>query len=301
MVASQLGFWKSRVLSRFIQNIWVDNDSCYGLDPARGCTHISVQFTKTPITMATQQFDKLTNSIEADTKATSFIRILMMGMMTVGACVGMTTRPAQAVSLANGRIDFAGGTAAFINGVTPASGNSFDITFNHVTPSAKVIAATGSFFTSGLFNQRTPAGTGADGSGDYDLLSAPTVSFIKPTGDDTNFTYELANDLNIEFLNRVTLTIGSGTKFRGDRNINSVQISTLDRSKSFFTQDGDRTDLSAFSFSFIDAGGGPTAVYEIVASTNTAAVPEPFTIVGTMIGGTAALRMRKKLSDAQQK
>ena len=26
------------------------------------------------------------------------------------------------------------------------------------------------------------------------------------------------------------------------------------------------------------------------------AVPEPFTIVGTLIGGTAALRMRKKLN-----
>ncbi|MCY7337684.1 MAG: PEP-CTERM sorting domain-containing protein [Chamaesiphon sp.] len=28
------------------------------------------------------------------------------------------------------------------------------------------------------------------------------------------------------------------------------------------------------------------------------AVPEPFTIIGTIIGGTAAFRMRKKLSNS---
>jgi hypothetical protein len=34
------------------------------------------------------------------------------------------------------------------------------------------------------------------------------------------------------------------------------------------------------------------------ASTGTTSVPEPFTIIGTVIGGTAAVRMRKKLKQA---
>jgi hypothetical protein len=34
------------------------------------------------------------------------------------------------------------------------------------------------------------------------------------------------------------------------------------------------------------------------ASTTSTAVPETFTIVGTLIGGTAALRMRKKLKSS---
>jgi hypothetical protein len=33
----------------------------------------------------------------------------------------------------------------------------------------------------------------------------------------------------------------------------------------------------------------------VVLSSNVTAVPEPFTIIGTLIGGTAAIRMRKKL------
>jgi hypothetical protein len=39
-------------------------------------------------------------------------------------------------------------------------------------------------------------------------------------------------------------------------------------------------------------GGFGTAIPGIPTGT---AVPEPFTIIGTLVGGTAALRMRKKL------
>jgi hypothetical protein len=38
----------------------------------------------------------------------------------------------------------------------------------------------------------------------------------------------------------------------------------------------------------------------IINSTASAAVPEPFTIIGTLVGGTAALRMRKKLKDTNK-
>jgi hypothetical protein len=40
-------------------------------------------------------------------------------------------------------------------------------------------------------------------------------------------------------------------------------------------------------------GGNPTSEFGAIVFTT--AVPEPFTIIGTLVGGTAALRMRKKL------
>jgi hypothetical protein len=57
--------------------------------------------------------------------------------------------------------------------------------------------------------------------------------------------------------------------------------------------------------SFEDLKGGPfdyndlsfTVTSTRAVSSASAAVPEPFTIVGTLIGGTAALRMRKKLAN----
>ena len=58
-----------------------------------------------------------------------------------------------------------------------------------------------------------------------------------------------------------------------------------------------------YIFGFAGVGGkalieDPTKVVipPILGSTgDPTAVPEPFTIVGTLVGGTAALRMRKKL------
>ncbi len=60
--------------------------------------------------------------------------------------------------------------------------------------------------------------------------------------------------------------------------------------------------------SFEDLKGGPFDYNDLsftIASTravapSSTAVPEPLTIVGTLIGGTAALRMRKKLADASK-
>jgi DNA-binding beta-propeller fold protein YncE len=47
---------------------------------------------------------------------------------------------------------------------------------------------------------------------------------------------------------------------------------------------------------------GPEPRFKNIANSNSAStVPEPFTIVGTLIGGTAALRMRKKLRKFPEK
>ena len=52
----------------------------------------------------------------------------------------------------------------------------------------------------------------------------------------------------------------------------------------------------------VEQGGGDYVFIDnfTATSANTTAVPEPFTIVGTLIGGTAALRMRKKIKDTNK-
>jgi glucose/arabinose dehydrogenase len=61
------------------------------------------------------------------------------------------------------------------------------------------------------------------------------------------------------------------------------------------------TDIGAGSgLLFFSPGSGLGKVYQIQATQTAQAVPEPFTIVGTLIGGTAALRMRKKLKDGNK-
>jgi hypothetical protein len=56
------------------------------------------------------------------------------------------------------------------------------------------------------------------------------------------------------------------------------------------------TQNSLFAVDF-GSGLGSGTIYQIQSAQ---AVPEPFTIVGTLIGGTAALRMRKKLKDGNK-
>jgi hypothetical protein len=60
--------------------------------------------------------------------------------------------------------------------------------------------------------------------------------------------------------------------------------------------------LNTFIFGFKGVGGVPLPNPDPIideptgsSPTTSTAVPEPFTIVGTPIGGTSALRMRKKL------
>jgi hypothetical protein len=55
----------------------------------------------------------------------------------------------------------------------------------------------------------------------------------------------------------------------------------------FLVNTDDRDEFGAFTTIITGAGN--------VNATSSTSVPEPFTIVGTLVGGSAALRMRKKL------
>jgi hypothetical protein len=79
--------------------------------------------------------------------------------------------------------------------------------------------------------------------------------------------------------------------FVANRGTSSIkQLSTLDRSVSTFASG----IASPYGLAFAPADFVPTTA-------PTTAVPEPFTIIGTLIGGTAAMRMRTKLKSNVEK
>ena len=112
-------------------------------------------------------------------------------------------------------------------------------------------------------------------------------------------TFSLASALNFTFVsNGVTVSIAPGSTFT--RNINNdfgVGFANLDVIGTVANADG-TVNIQATAFTFgdtLNAGGGNYGI--VISPINpTAAVPEPFTIIGTIIGGTAAFRMRKKLA-----
>jgi hypothetical protein len=88
-----------------------------------------------------------------------------------------------------------------------------------------------------------------------------------------------------------TITLSTGETF----NLDSLYYP--DRQFVGFTSD---TDITSISF---NATGGYLMLDNFrfgSAAVATASVPEPFTVIGTLVGGTAALRMRKKLKSASK-
>ena len=86
-----------------------------------------------------------------------------------------------------------------------------------------------------------------------------------------------------------TITLSTGETF------NQNSLNYPGRQFIGFTSD---TAISSISF---QANSGYTLLDNFrfgTANAATTSVPEPFTIIGTLVGGTAALRMRKKLKAA---
>jgi hypothetical protein len=75
--------------------------------------------------------------------------------------------------------------------------------------------------------------------------------------------------------------------------VRSVQL-TARNTLGAITNSDSATVAQQVAFSFSDLPGTGGGDYNILVSPT--AVPEPFTIIGTIVGGTAALRLRKKLT-----
>jgi hypothetical protein len=120
------------------------------------------------------------------------------------------------------------------------------------------------------------------------LESKNTYSFN--AGDTINLDFKLAGS---QRGGTDTVTVSLGSLYN--------EVFTLPSANPFTTITRSFTVSSATSagliFDHAGADNNGLLLDNVVLSSNSAstAVPEPFTIIGTLIGGTAAVRMRKKL------
>jgi hypothetical protein len=221
-------------------------------------------------------------------------QVLAVSSLAVGIAAGISAAPAQAVVFTDGQLAFSDGALDFFGDVTPGAGDTFSTTFNgNGTPTAIVNSTVGTTFAP-FFG----------GGGSHILNSASTANFQYVSSNGSNFTYQLTNDLLFSFSNGVNLTIGMGSQFLGGFNniTNGVDFGLSSGVGSFFENNGDITNVNNLAFSFNDIPGTGGGTYGLVAAPGTpAAVPEPFTIIGSIIGGTSAFRMKKKLAAAAKK
>jgi hypothetical protein len=222
------------------------------------------------------------------------LNIVAVSTLALGIAATMNAAPAQAVVFSPAQqLSFNGFTRDFFQNVN--AGSNFSIDFNGNATSDTSGSPTGTQLGS-LFNGNlgvTP--------------STGSFTYIGGTGTPTNnFQYQLASNLTFAFANNISYTVGRGSVFNGQFNNGNqgIGFGITTSVGSFFTDrtNGDITVARTDSFNFGDipfiAGTNTAGTYGIVASPTaaTAAVPEPFTIIGTIIGGTAAFRMRKKLA-----
>lgn len=226
-------------------------------------------------------------SLKSPNNSLNVARLLAVGAIATGGVAILSVESASAITFNGGQLDFGVFTSPFTNAVDPVPGNNFNVTFNP-SGTTNIFTATGDF---------SPTFTGGTIVGS----NSPTVNFGYVGGN----TYRLNSDLVFNFAaaTPTSFTIRQNSTFtQTDIFNNGLKVGTglqlaLDTG-SFFTNDGNISNIPTLSFSLNDTGLPSGGLFIVQASPT--AVPEPFTIIGTLVGGTAALRMRKKLSDASR-
>jgi hypothetical protein len=188
----------------------------------------------------------------------------------------MPAAPAGAVLLNNGNFSFADGTTDFF---TSLAQTSYTVNFNNTSGAAFINSATGAF-SSTFAPGSTPAVTPSTGT--FNLVSGNVFSLAAP--------------LSFNFpVNGVNVTIDAGSTFTRTFNAAAAGVGFADLSVGGRVANADGSVIvQGLSFTFNDnpvAGGGSYSV------TLAPSVPEPFSVIGTIVGGTAAFRMRKKLAN----
>lgn len=240
--------------------------------------------------MKIEQFTNVSNFMKAAFKPNSLNQLLAISGLAIGVAASISAAPAQAVLLNNGQLTFSGGTSDFFSQVAPAAGDTFSVTFN---PDSAAFVPTGG--ATGAFSSAFPVTPAiynlSPSTGNFRFLSSMSPS---------TFDYELTSSLSLpfSFANGVNLTIAPGSTFRGSfNNINSgVNFGILSSVGSFVSNADGSVPIEGLSFGFGEIPNVAVGAYNI--SVSTTPVPEPFTIIGTIVGGTAAFRMRKKLSSS---
>jgi hypothetical protein len=236
--------------------------------------------------MQTKQLTKTSNSLTA-------ARLFAIGAIATGAAA-FSAVPARAASFSAGQLNFTGLTSDFYTQLTStAVGGNFTIDFNTPGNSASILS-----------NNLTVASDANTASSltpsSFQPISSPTGTFTK----NTPTTFTLSNALSFAFGSGTTVNIASGNPFSlnflsgGAVNFgftNGNGIGTI-------LNGADGTTAQVLSFTISDGSTDGGGNYGIVAGpVDPTAIPEPFTIIGTLVGGTAALRMRKKLTGSAKK
>jgi hypothetical protein len=239
--------------------------------------------------MKIKQFTNLA-SFKASSRINNVTKAIAISSLAMGVAAMTPTAPSYAVVLTGGELTFTGGTTNLSSLVNPMAPASFAVDFNQPAPLPTVLASTGDL--AAFFPQSKPALVSATATpSSFSLLSVTPSSFL----------YQLDNTLAFNFGN-ISLNVGQNSTFRGAyNNIGGVDFNLLDGGvgSSFITaSDSVSTPIRTLGFSFGDTGLSGIGTYRISASPT--AVPEPFTVIGTLVGGVAALRMRKKLADASK-
>jgi hypothetical protein len=250
--------------------------------------------------------ERLTNSpsFKASLRINSITKAIAISGLAMGVAVSIPAAPAGAVSFnssnnQSSRLTFGNNNGDFGQNVTGLAGNNFSVTFNTTPPGSipnQVSNVQGAFSPTFV-----PGST---------LLTnnSPVANFSYQSGNLNSSLYQLTNDILFQFSNNVSYTFKAGSLFQGSdptgTNAISFQLAPTATQTSFFTSGSDITNATTVAFAFGDTGAGLGGNYFITASPSTApltAVPEPFTVIGSLVGGAAALRMRKKLASATKK
>ena len=167
-------------------------------------------------------------------------------------------------------------------------------------------------------NPLAPAGPGTVGSGFFTNF-APNEALIWSGGPNGPLTLTFANTvsgagaqiattLNASFTGSIS-AFGTSGNLLGSFTRTGLSADTGAGDALFLGVSSSTTDIKSIVFNaFVrpldgtPGSGNNFAINQVSLNTlnptvtaNPTAVPEPFTIVGTLVGGTAALRMRKKL------
>jgi hypothetical protein len=224
------------------------------------------------------------------------IKVAAASSIAIGVAAMIPAGDARAVAITTGNLNFAStsGTSDFFGTVNPVTGNSFSVTFSPSSPSYTDVTATGSFapyFTLPA-NQK------------YTATSSPTATFSYNGLVSGINTYKLTSgDLSFGFQGTSTsVSINNNSIFNLNYNNSSqgVSLSSVGASglitNTAVTTNSVPTQQFVFGFTDLPGTGGGTFSGQVSAQA-AQSVPEPFTIIGTIVGGTAAFRMRKKLAD----
>ncbi len=235
--------------------------------------------------MKTNQFKTSAESIESSLKVKNLSLMLAFGTIATGTVAMLSAAPASAALLQNGEFGFTDGTLDFFDLNTFVIGNPLSVTFDPSPASARISSATGDFAP--IFVE-----------GNIYSVSTATGNFAYVSGN----RYQLTNDLPFAFTSQgVTVTVNAGSLFDVTTNnaFQGLSLAAFGATGQITNADGTvATQQLAFSFNDLPNTPG-RGNYGILVSPT--AVPEPFTIIGTIVGGTAALRMRKKLAQAANK